>query len=99
MYIFGITILFRFQMNLLRVLIHLAYFVIVYIVSKAIKSIYRNDYKVFSCFFIYVCNIILYLYGACVYFYILFGVTFIYRNVYKWYDQWRRYVSNISILL
>ena len=35
-YIFGINILFWFQMVVLEVLIHLAYFLIVYIVSKAI---------------------------------------------------------------
>ena len=35
-YIFDITILFQFQMVVLQVLIHLAYFMIVYIVSKAI---------------------------------------------------------------
>ena len=34
--IFDITILFWFQMIVLKVLIHEAYFVIVYIVSKAI---------------------------------------------------------------
>ena len=34
-YIFGVTILFWFQMIVLGVLIHLAYFLIVYIVSKA----------------------------------------------------------------
>ena len=35
-YIFGTTILFQFQMVVSRVLVHVAYLVIVYIVSKAI---------------------------------------------------------------
>ena len=64
-YIFGIIILFWFQMVVLEVLIHVAYFMSVYIVSKSFKSIHRNGYKVFSYFFVYVCNIILCLYGTC----------------------------------